>query len=370
VSTRHLVGARAPDEVEILAVGRSTQRFFTPLEMRAVAVPDRVARADFTGVLTAGVGLDADRIRFELGPRESIAPAGPGDEDLLVPAEIEEPISSLARRWTAGARDPEARARALVRHLQGEFDYSLESTTPRGADPVLAFLERRSGHCEYFASALALLARGAGIPARVVAGYRVAELNPIGGYHVVRERDAHAWVEAYVEGRGWLTLDATPSSGLVDPARARTPLGFAILDELAGATARAWLWIAERKPVELLGGAGALLLGWLAVRWLVGLRARRRGAGRGPRGLEYRSPRASVSRLLGELSRLGEPRAESETLERLAARLPRSTTLRPDAGASAADLLLRYAAFRYGDRGEPAEIDEGIARWIARFARR
>lgn len=370
VATRRLAGARAPDQVEIIAARRAEARFFTPLDMRAMAVPDRVAHADFTGVISAAVGLDADRIRFELGPRDSLAPAGPVDEDLLVPEPLVEPLSALARRWASGEDGPEAQARALVRHLRGGFSYSLESRTPRGVDPVVAFLERGSGHCEYFASALALLARTLGIPARVVAGYRVAELNPIGGHHVVRERDAHAWVEAYFAGRGWVTLDATPPSPATDPGRDRTPWAFALLDELAGSTARAWLWLTDREPGELLGGAGVLLVLWLAIRWLARLRARGRGAPRGERGLDYRPPRTSVVRLLDELARLGEPRADSETLERLATRLARSPTLRPDAGESAADLLVRYAALRYGDRGEPAEIDAGVERWLARFARR
>src|SRR5439155_16416246 len=105
---------------------------------------------------------------------------------------------------------PEAKIDAIARHLRSDFRYSLDYKRNPG-DPLLDFLgENRLGHCEYFASAMAMLARAAGIPARVVAGYRVAEHNDVGGYDVVREKNAHAWVEVYFDGSGWRTVDATP----------------------------------------------------------------------------------------------------------------------------------------------------------------
>jgi transglutaminase-like putative cysteine protease len=283
-----------------------------------------------------------------------------------VPAELAEPLGQLARRWTGAEDGPEGKAEALVRHLQTEFGYSLRSRTPRGVDPVVAFLDRRSGHCEYFATTLALLARTVGIPTRVVAGFRVVELNPIGGHHVVRERDAHAWVEAHVPGRGWVTLDATPASGPADRSEARTPWASAIADELVSSATRAVIWITDRSPRELLAVAVLALVPWVLVRWLR-RRARRGRAPRRASATSYRAPRASVSQLLVALDRRGEPRADSEPLERLASRISRSAKLPPGAGESAADLLFRYAAWRYGDEGEPGAIDAAIASWISRF---
>jgi hypothetical protein len=69
--------------------------------------------------------------------------------------------------------------------------------------------ETRRGFCEHYASAFSLVMRAAGVPARVVTGYQGGEYNPIGGYLIVRQSDAHAWSEIWVEGRGWLRVDPT-----------------------------------------------------------------------------------------------------------------------------------------------------------------
>jgi len=70
---------------------------------------------------------------------------------------------------------------------------------------------RKQGHCEYFASAMAIMLRTLGIPARIVNGFRGAEFNDITGSYLVRARDAHSWVEAYIPGIGWTTFDPTPA---------------------------------------------------------------------------------------------------------------------------------------------------------------
>jgi hypothetical protein len=70
--------------------------------------------------------------------------------------------------------------------------------------------DAKTGHCEYFASAMAILARTAGIPTRLVNGFQMGEFNPVGSDFIVRESDAHSWIEAYIPGRGWTEFDATP----------------------------------------------------------------------------------------------------------------------------------------------------------------
>ncbi len=96
--------------------------------------------------------------------------------------------------------------------LQSECHYSLKPGRFRTQQPVAEFLfEKKKGYCEYFASATAVLLRLQGIPARYVRGFTVREANRIGGHYVVREADAHAWVEAFVPGRGWVEADATPA---------------------------------------------------------------------------------------------------------------------------------------------------------------
>jgi hypothetical protein len=121
-------------------------------------------------------------------------------------------IPALAREVAAGAA-PAAAAPALTDFLRRRFTYSLALERTTTLEPLEEFLfERRSGNCEYFASALAVMLRSLGIPARVVTGFQRGEWNPYGKYFLVRMADAHAWVEAYLDGdeAGWISLDPSP----------------------------------------------------------------------------------------------------------------------------------------------------------------
>ena len=119
---------------------------------------------------------------------------------------------ALARSITAGAPDDAARARSLEQYLRTHFAYSLEAEESASLDPLGEFLfERREGHCEYFASAMAVMLRALWIPSRVATGYLGGTANPLTGWVVIRASDAHAWVEAWIPGQGWTTYDPTPS---------------------------------------------------------------------------------------------------------------------------------------------------------------
>jgi transglutaminase-like putative cysteine protease len=125
--------------------------------------------------------------------------------------ELDPRVAALARQLTQGAADDSERARRLERWLRGNLAYSLE-LEGEVADPVAAFLfERKSGHCEHFATALAVMLRTLGIPARVTVGFFGGQR--VGDRYLVRAGDAHAWVEAWLSGDRWTTLDATPDSG-------------------------------------------------------------------------------------------------------------------------------------------------------------
>ncbi len=128
-------------------------------------------------------------------------------------------IPQLARRITSDADSNYARARAVERYLRENFGYTLELPGEREPDPLAHFLfERKKGHCEYFASSMTILLRTLGIPARVVNGFRGGEYNDLTGSYVVREREAHSWVEAYFPEYGWVTFDPTPAGPASGPA--------------------------------------------------------------------------------------------------------------------------------------------------------
>ena len=134
-------------------------------------------------------------------------------------------IGEMARRFTAGAGNDLERARAVERHLRTDFGYTLELPDKEMADPLAYFLfTRRKGHCEYFASAMAVMLRSLEIPARMATGFQSGVYNPVSDLWLVRASDAHSWVEAWIPGRGWTTFDPTPP----DP----NPPGFALLTRL------------------------------------------------------------------------------------------------------------------------------------------
>ncbi len=122
-------------------------------------------------------------------------------------------ISTLAAR-VMGQGTPAERARRLENHLMENYSYTLDFMGRSADNPIEDFLFRyRSGQCEYFASSMVLMLRSQGIPARLVTGFLGGEYNPFEGYYIVRENNAHAWVEAYLAGEGWRIFDPTPPAG-------------------------------------------------------------------------------------------------------------------------------------------------------------
>ena len=149
------------------------------------------------------------RIRYEV--LSSMAPRTdpPTERSREVP-DVDPRLPALAREIAGTRRDPAAQAQALVDWFHRSFRYTTEPGDPGEADPLARFLfDTRAGHCEYFASSLAVLLRVLGTPSVVVNGYLGGEWNPYGDYLVLRQSDAHSWVEAWIDGR-WRRFDPTP----------------------------------------------------------------------------------------------------------------------------------------------------------------
>ncbi|HBC88333.1 MAG TPA: hypothetical protein DCZ94_15380 [Lentisphaeria bacterium] len=114
---------------------------------------------------------------------------------------------------TAGAVGEYNKARALEKHFRDNFTYELGTYDLNRLNPLEDFLfNEKNGHCERYASALALLFRQMGIPSRIAIGFVPTEKNEIGGFYNIRDTNAHAWTEAYLPERGWIIFDATPVS--------------------------------------------------------------------------------------------------------------------------------------------------------------
>ena len=172
---------------------------------------------------TIGVPTEAARLHYVVeseletppppGTRVSAAGAALSDQErrrFLQLPDLSPEIARLARDVTAGSRDPLEAAHRLSLFLSTNYGYSL-SKRETSVDLLQDFLfVRRSGNCEYFSAALAVMLRSLDIPSRVVGGFQRGEWNPYGRYFMVRLADAHAWVEVYFDGLGWMTFDPSP----------------------------------------------------------------------------------------------------------------------------------------------------------------
>ncbi len=134
--------------------------------------------------------------------------------DYLQLPRLDRRIPQLAAQITGTAANSYDKAAALEGYLKSHYAYTLQLPRVAVADPLADFLfVRKQGHCEYYASSMAVMLRTLRIPSRVVNGFISDEFNDITGNYVVRARNAHAWVEAYFPGYGWVTFDPTPGGG-------------------------------------------------------------------------------------------------------------------------------------------------------------
>jgi transglutaminase-like putative cysteine protease len=184
----------------------------------------RVSRSA-TGALRFGF-VPAETVRYEVysflaptslpaEPRRIALTAAEREQDLKLP-EIDPRIPQLARQMTQGAHDDAARARSIEEHLRHDYGYSLDLPSEEPRDPVANFLfTRRTGYCEYFASAMTVMLRTLGIPTRLVNGFQSGIANPYSGTLVIRASDAHTWVEAFLPLTGWTVFDPTPLTGRI-----------------------------------------------------------------------------------------------------------------------------------------------------------
>ena len=148
----------------------------------------------------------------------------------------------LAREMRAAAGSDRAFVDAVLQKLNREEYYYTLEPPPLGRNPVDRFLfETRRGFCEHYASAFSVMMRSAGIPTRVVLGYQGGEVNPMGGHLIVRQSDAHAWTEIWLDELGWYRIDPTAA---VAPER---------IDVGASDAAFSWRWsgLGFGRPVAL-----------------------------------------------------------------------------------------------------------------------
>lgn len=308
---------------------------------------------------------------------------------LDLPGEDNPRARELGRRLAVEHPAPADRVRAVLDlFASGGFAYTL-SPPPLGRHQMDDFLfATRSGYCGHYAAAAAFLLRAAEVPARVVGGYVGGEENPVGGYFLVRQSNAHAWVEALLPDSGWTRVDPTlaVAPGLVslgpeavfsaeDLAALRPQPRFGLSPELLQDMGMAWDALAFRAdpwlgdydlaaqesllrglgiaPRTWAGRAAALAAG-LVLAVLAGLSLRpalaRLGRGRRP------DPAAALyARFCARLARAGLPRPPHQGPLDYARRVSR---LRPDLGLETTAIAGLYAGLRYGRAPSPRDLHE------------
>jgi transglutaminase-like putative cysteine protease len=297
-------------------------------------------------------------------------------------------VAALAREVTGGAQAPADKVAAVVSWLRATHAYTLSLPRPTpGVDPVESFLfDAQRGHCEYFATATALLLRAAGVPTRYVNGYLGGEWNDVGHYVAVRDNRAHSWVEAFLPGAGWVRVDATPPL----PAAPHAGRLGQLLDSLDYRWSR---WIVGydlarqlelgRRVARRLGlhapeapDARSRVPGWLlvfAAVAVVAAAASRVWRGRRPARTHARARPADAApvqrlydRALERLARGGLPRRSAETPREYAARVADAGL---DGGALLTELTELYTAARFGGRPVDREALHRLARGVAGLGR-
>ncbi len=202
---------------------RMAEFLYTPSPQGILALPAGLVRLDPSDpVIVTGTGasrrwrfLRARTVPLTLTwnprqPEPSEARLSPRRLDFLTQLEPEHEAARRASfRFAPGILPTPQLATVLETALRG-FGYTLDNPSGQASNPLEDFLERtKAGHCEYFASSMALMLRARGVPARVVNGYRLGPWIPEGGYFRVSQNEAHSWVEYWHEGRWW-TSDPTP----------------------------------------------------------------------------------------------------------------------------------------------------------------
>lgn len=296
--------------------------------------------------------------------------------NLRLPNDAHPTARALAREWQRDGADSAAiLARAEAYFRSQPFVYTL---TPPALpeDAVDQFLfDTRRGFCEHYANAFTVLMRAAGVPARVVTGYQGGEMNPVGDYLIVRQSDAHAWSEVWLEGRGWQRVDPTGwvalqriELGLDQAVGADEPVPFLArqgggifkalrlrLDALTNGWNRWVLAYGPELQQQLLSRAGlrnwqqiALALGASLVAVVLGVAL---AMFFGQRRRRIDPVLASYQRFCHKLARRGLPRAPSEGPEDYARRVVQA---RPELGPSIDTITRLYVKLRYGHAANPA----------------
>jgi transglutaminase-like putative cysteine protease len=310
--------------------------------------------------------------------------------DLQLPKNIDPRARVLAEKWKASAKMPAQIVNdALALFHKQPFRYTLQPGALTGDNRIDQFLfDTRRGFCEHYAGAFVFLMRAAGIPAHVVIGYQGGVRNPLDGYYVIRQEDAHAWAEVWLPRQGWVRVDPTAA---VDPARVDQGVSAALpTNEVPG-------YLFERHPWlnDMRNTWDAVNNGWN--QWVLAYGPELQARFFNSVGLRYgdwmqlalvlllligsllavfsvvlwwrhRPPVGSAvvrayARFCRKLASAGLPRAAHEGPLDYAERV---SGLRPDLASQVQAITSLYVDLRYAETGNPATLVTMVRRFRSR----
>ncbi|NIS78791.1 MAG: hypothetical protein GTO14_00840 [Anaerolineales bacterium] len=181
------------------------------VQITLIASDDTLLFGDSSAYIVMSWATDVTAQELISAPLEY--PAQIANSYLQLPASLPDRVRRLAARITTGAETTYEKTKRIESYLRNNYPYSLDvPPVPEGRDAVDYFLfDAPGGFCSYYASALVVMLRAEGIPARVVTGYAMGEYDPSEGVYRVRAEDSHAWVEVYFSGYGWVEFEPTPA---------------------------------------------------------------------------------------------------------------------------------------------------------------
>jgi transglutaminase-like putative cysteine protease len=140
---------------------------------------------------------------------------------LVLPDSVPERVQALAREITQGQANPYEKAKAIERYLRTKYPYDLNVPVPPDDQDIADYFlfDLKKGYCDYFATAMVVLARSSGLPARFVSGYAPGSYDSINAQYIVREMDAHSWAEVYFPEVGWVEFEPTASVPEIERAQ-------------------------------------------------------------------------------------------------------------------------------------------------------
>ncbi len=343
---------------------------FTPLGVTRLEAPVEKVSIDIHRIITAetmppDTGYVAWRSRNDGVDSIESPTLKPSDWTTLtaLPDKLDPRIVELAREIVGEAVTTNDKIAAIENFFLDNFEYQFGIDVPSGVDPIAYFLiQRPPAHCEFFASGAALLLRSVGVPCRYVTGLVAVEKNEIGDYWVARNRDAHAWAEAFDPERGWVLVEATPASGLPQSMEISRTKQFwdavqawwvkLVASIRAGGIGR-FLWSGLNlmiRPMVLIGLA--MLVFAIAFRYWFRRRSKANVIPTDPKV-------QAIQRLLDQMDRrwerAGVGRSHHETMHQFAARLEANGKT-PD-HEHAADWYRQFAIIRYSGRVDSESIE-------------